>query len=78
MVTPTSCSAISMVRRLWLMYRNCVCAAICFTRSQKRLVLASSSGASTSSSMQNGAGLRLNSENTRLIAVSAFSPPDSR
>src|SRR5690554_1201686 len=39
---------------------------------------ASSSGASTSSSMQKGAGLSWKMENTRAIAVSAFSPPDSR
>ena len=38
----------------------------------------SSSGASTSSSRQNGAGLSWNSANTSEIAVSAFSPPDSR
>jgi hypothetical protein len=40
--------------------------------------LASSSGASTSSSRQNGAGLSWKIANTSAIAVSAFSPPDSR
>src|SRR5690625_6894179 len=33
---------------------------------------------STSSNIQNGAGLRRKIENTKAIAVSAFSPPDSR
>src|SRR6185503_11648131 len=78
MVTPISWVAISMVILLWLMNRNCVCADILRTRSQKRVVLLSSSGASTSSSRQNGAGLSWNSENTSAIAVSAFSPPESR
>ena len=41
-------------------------------------MLASSSGASTSSSRQNGAGLSWKIANTSAIAVSAFSPPDSR
>src|SRR3954462_5085893 len=77
-VTPTSCSAISIEILLWLMNRNCVCADMRFTRSQKRPVLVSSSGASTSSSRQNGAGLSWNIENTSEIAVSAFSPPESR
>ena len=78
MVTPTSCSAISMVILLWLMNRNWVCADMRFTSSQKRAVFESSSGASTSSSRQNGAGLSWNMANTSEIAVSAFSPPDSR
>src|SRR5216117_1168986 len=54
MVTPISWCAISMVILLWLMNRNWVCCDIFSTRSQKRSVLASSSGASTSSSRQNG------------------------
>ncbi len=49
-----------------------------FTMSQNRSVLLSSSGASTSSSRQKGAGLSWKKENTSAIAVSAFSPPDSR
>gem|GEM_PF-6010366 len=77
-VTPTSWRAISMVILLCVMKRNCVCADMRLTISQKRSVLLSSSGASTSSSMQNGAGLSWNIENTRAIAVSAFSPPESR
>src|SRR5438045_3744457 len=46
-------------------------------RSQKRSTLASSSGASTSSSTQIGAGLVRNSAKINAIAVSACSPPDS-
>ena len=67
-----------MVILLWLMNRNWVCCDIFVTSLQKRSVLASSSGASTSSSRQNGAGLSWNIENTSAIAVSAFSPPESR
>src|SRR5205085_8021917 len=78
MVTPTSCSAISIEILLWLMNRNWVSPAMRFTRSQKRCVLLSSSGASTSSSRQNGAGLSCDSEDTSEIAVSAFSPPERR
>src|SRR5438874_163438 len=48
------------------------------TISQNRQTLCSSSGASTSSSRQKGAGLRSKMANTRATAVSAFSPPDSR
>ena len=40
-------------------------------------VFSSSSGASTSSSKQKGAGLIENNENTRAKAVRAFSPPES-
>jgi hypothetical protein len=47
------------------------------TMSQKRPTLFSSSGASTSSSRQNGAGFRSKIENTSATAVSAFSPPES-
>src|SRR5213594_977075 len=77
-VTPISWCAISMVILLWLMNRNWVSPDIFLTRSQKRSVLASSSGASTSSSRQNGAGFSWKKENTKAIAVSAFSPPESR
>ena len=77
-VMPTSWFAISIVILLCEMKRNCVSPAICRTIAQKRSVLASSSGASTSSSRQNGAGFSWNSANTSEIAVSAFSPPDSR
>jgi hypothetical protein len=41
-------------------------------------MFASSSGASTSSSRQNGVGRIRKSENTSAVAVSAFSPPESR
>src|SRR5450759_323587 len=77
MVTPTNCSPSSIVTLLCVMNRNCVSADILRTRSQKRTVLESSSGESSSSSRQNGAGLSLNSENTSDSAVSAFSPPES-
>ena len=40
-------------------------------------MLASSSGASISSSTQNGLGLYLKMPNISAIAVSAFSPPES-
>ena len=78
MVTPINCSASSMVILLWLMNRNCVCADILRTSSQKRTVFESSSGASTSSSRQKGAGFSWKSEKTSAIAVSAFSPPERR
>ena len=45
--------------------------------STNRPMFASSSGASISSSRQNGLGLYLNRPNISAIAVSAFSPPDS-
>jgi hypothetical protein len=48
------------------------------TIAQNRSVFGSSSGASTSSRRQNGAGLIWNSANTSEIAVSAFSPPDEQ
>ena len=78
MVTPISCCAISMVTLLCDTNKNCVFSLICLTKLQKRSVLLSSSGASTSSIKQNGAGLSLNIANTSAIAVSAFSPPDNK
>src|SRR2546425_255478 len=78
MVTPISCSASSIVILLWLMNRNWVCADMRRTSSQNRSVFESSSGASTSSSRQKGAGLSWKSENTSAMAVRAFSPPESR
>src|SRR5471030_1826471 len=60
------------------MKRNWVWSDMRLTIRQNRSVLASSSGASTSSSRQNGAGLSRNIENTSAVAVSAFSPPDNR
>jgi hypothetical protein len=44
---------------------------------QKRSTLASSSGASTSSRTQSGAGLQRKTAKMRLSAVSACSPPES-
>src|SRR5262249_39987205 len=75
-VTPYSRSAISIVLRLWVMMMNCVCSCMPRSISTNRPMLASSSGASISSSRQNGLGLNLNMPNIRAIAVSAFSPPD--
>ena len=47
-------------------------------KSQKRVTLASSSGASTSSSTQIGAGLAKNTAKISAIAVSVCSPPDNK
>ena len=66
-----------MVVLLWVMNMNCTARTSRRTMSQKRPTLCSSSGASTSSSRQNGAGFRSKIENTSATAVSAFSPPDS-
>ena len=62
---------------LCVMKMNCTLRDISRTMSQKRPMLLSSSGASTSSSRQNGAGFKSKIENTSATAVSAFSPPDS-
>src|SRR5450830_1033330 len=78
MVTPISWLAISIAILLCEMNRNWVFEDMRLTMLQKRSVLASSSGASTSSSKQNGAGFNWNIENTSAVAVSAFSPPDSK
>ena len=59
MVTPQRRSAISMVLRLCVMRMNCVCRCMPRSISTKRPMLASSSGASISSSRQNGLGLYL-------------------
>ena len=57
MVTPARYSAISMVALLWVMKTNCTRDDISRTKAPNRPTLASSSGASTSSNKQNGAGL---------------------
>ena len=77
MVTPYSRSAISIVRLLCVIRMNCERSVISRTIWLKRPTLASSSGASTSSSMQNGDGLTRKMANSSDTAVSAFSPPDS-
>ena len=56
MVTPYITGAMLIVFLLWVMMMNCVCTLISRTSSVKRPTLASSSGASTSSRMQNGLG----------------------
>ena len=62
------------------MIRNRVSArrVISSSRSQNRVTLASSNGASTSSSTQIGAGLARNTAKISASAVSVCSPPDSR
>src|SRR5258708_24230438 len=56
MVTPYMAWAASMVRLEWVMTTNCVSVAISASRRVRRPMLASSRGASTSSSTQNGLG----------------------
>src|SRR5581483_4434725 len=56
MVTPYSTGAMLIVFLLWVMSTNCVCTLISFTSSVNQPTFASSSGASTSSRMQNGLG----------------------
>jgi MFS family permease len=79
-VTPNSRSIRAMVMALWVMIRNRVSVrrVISSSRSQNRTTLASSSGASTSSSTQIGAGLARNTAKISASAVSVCSPPDSR
>src|SRR5208282_5053927 len=67
-----------MVRLLCVIRMNWVCTLSSRTRSVKRAMLASSSGASTSSRMQNGLGVYWKMPTSRASAVSAFSPPESR
>src|SRR5205814_3437278 len=62
-VTPYRRSAISIVLRLCVMRMNCVCFSMARSISTNRPTLASSSGASISSSRQNGLGLYLKSPN---------------
>src|SRR5437879_11787415 len=57
MVTPYSTGAMLMVFLLCVISTNWVWMLISLTRSVKRPMLASSSGASTSSRMQNGLGV---------------------
>lgn len=56
-VTPYSTSAASIVRREWVITMNWVSRAMSRTRRTNRSLFTSSSGASTSSRMQNGDGL---------------------
>ncbi len=62
---------------LCVMMMNCVSFDISRTSSVKRPMLASSSGASTSSRMQNGLGVYWKMPTSSENAVSAFSPPES-
>ena len=63
MVTPYITGAIVIVFLQCVMMMNCVCTLISLTSSVKRPTLVSSSGASTSSRMQNGARLVLEDSN---------------
>ena len=56
---------------------NCTCSESSFTKLQYRCTLASSSGASTSSNTQKGAGFNLKIAKTNAKAVKVFSPPES-
>src|ERR1043166_3876020 len=79
MVTPNSRLMRAMVSGWWVMMRKrvSVSLAISSISRQKRSTLASSSGASTSSSTQIGEGLVRNTAKMSASAVNAFSPPDS-
>src|SRR5215469_4753972 len=77
MVTPYSTGAMLIVFLLWVISTNCVCTLISRTSSMKRPMLASSSGASTSSRMQNGLGWYWKIPTSSESAVIAFSPPES-
>src|SRR4029453_14753780 len=76
MVTPYIASAVSIVRLLWVIAMNCVSSVISRSSRVKRSMFASSSGASTSSRMQNGDGRKRKIAIRSEIAVSAFSPPE--
>src|SRR3569623_128744 len=80
MVTPNSRAIRAMVTGLWVMAMNRVSVRrrISSSMLQKRSTLASSSGASTSSSTQIGAGCDRNTAKISAMAVSACSPPDIR
>src|SRR5690606_10621563 len=77
-VTPLSWCIVSIVVLLCVISTNCTWSDISFTMSLNRPTFASSKGASTSSSRQNGAGLSSKIEKTSATAVNAFSPPDSK
>ena len=77
MVIPYSLSAAVMVPLLWVMTINCVFFVNLCRYCAKRPTLLSSSAASISSRRQNGDGFRFWIANSRAIAVSAFSPPES-
>ena len=76
-VTPYRRSAISIVLRLWVIRMNWVRSCMPWSISTNLPMFASSSGASISSSRQNGLGRYWKIANINAIAVSAFSPPES-
>ncbi len=65
-----------MVRLLCVIVMNCERLLISRMSRVKRVTFASSSGASTSSSMQKGLGFTRKAAKRRAMAVSARSPPD--
>ena len=78
MVMPNNISANSIVRLLWVITIIWEFSPMIWSRSLKRNTLASSNGASISSSRQKEAGLIRNIEKINAIADKAFSPPESR
>ena len=77
-VTPERMSAYSIVDLLCVININCTVWDISFTTLQNLLLLASSKGASTSSSKQKGAGLILKIEKTKAMPTPAYSTPDNK
>ena len=79
-MTPISLFIFDIVIALWVTTKNFV--SVFFTisarRSQNLTVLESSSGASTSSRIQIGLGLAINTAKIRDKAVSVCSPPERR
>src|SRR3989338_1035764 len=77
-VTPNKRSIRAIVTPWWVMIRNRVSVrrVISSSRSQNRVTLASSRGASTPSSTQIGAGLARNTPKISARAVRVCSPPD--
>jgi hypothetical protein len=76
-VTPYSTSQICIVRLWWVMTMNWLMLRNSWMISPNRWLFASSSGASTSSRMQNGLGLLLKMLISSAMQVIAFSPPES-
>ena len=77
MVTPYITSTDAIVCLLWVTIMNCELSENLRIICVNLPTLASSSGASTSSSIQNGAGLIRYMANRNAVDVSVFSPPDN-
>ena len=76
-VIPYTVSAASIVPFLCVITKNCDALLNFFRYSANLYTFTSSSAASISSNMQNGAGFIFSIANSSAIAVNAFSPPDS-